>query len=219
MKRARIILMALLVVPAAADAQTTGAQSVPSGEQFSIRGFGDAGVTIFTARQSFDAILGRPSGALLGGGVEVGVTSHMVLSVSASRFRRTGHRVFVFQGQVFNLGIPATIGVTPIEIMGAYRFSTSHGWIPYTGGGVGFHRYDETSTPAMEGDDVHATYVGYQVLGGLEKRASKWIAAAVEAQLTSVPNALGKDPSGVSHSFDEHNLGGFTLRLKVAFGR
>lgn len=219
MRRVRIIVMVLLVVPAAADAQTTGAQSVPSTEQFSIRGFGDAGVTIFTARRSFDAILGRPSGALFGGGVEVGLTSHVFLSVSASRFRRTGHRVFVFQGQVFNLGVPATIAVTPIEITGAYRFSTSHGWIPYTGGGIGFHKYDETSRPAIEGDDVHATYVGYQVLGGLEKGVSKWIAAAVEAQFASVPNALGKDPSGVSNTFDEHNLGGFTLRLKVAVGR
>ena len=33
-----------------------------------------------------------------------------------------------------------------------------------------------------------------------------------------VPHALGDDPNGVSHEFDESNLGGVTLRVKAVVG-
>jgi len=77
----------------------------------------------------------------------------------------------------------------------------------------------ETSAHSTDADDVHATFTGYQVVGGLEMPLQRWMALAAEAQYASVPNALGKDPSGVSSVYNEHNLGGFTFRMKVVVGR
>jgi len=197
--------------------------------QLTFRGFGDAGVTVFSATQSFRAILGRPAGPLFGGGVELGLSKHLFVSVAASRFRRTGHRVFAFEGQVFNLNEPATITITPLEITAGYRHTGSSRAgtraavpakrIPYVGGGVGWHKYTETSAHSTDADDVHATFAGYQVLGGLEIPLQKWMAIAAEAQFASVPNALGQDPNGVSSVYNEHDLGGFTFRVKVVVGR
>jgi opacity protein-like surface antigen len=225
MRRISILVAVLLLAPAVANAQARRPQPAPTpGTEISIRGFGDAGFTVFTAGQSFEAILGRPSGPLFGGGIEVRWARNLFASVSASRFRRTGHRAFVFEGQVFSLNVPTTITVTPIEFTAGYRFrpyriGTTRNLVPYAGAGVGFHKYDETSPESAETDDVHTTHAGYQVLGGIETPLKTWLAVAGEAQWASVPNALGGAPTGVSNVFNEHNLGGFTFRVKVAVGQ
>ena len=211
MTRIIAALALLLVVPATSNAQARD-------NQFTIRGFGDAGITLFTATQSFKAILGKPSGPLFGGGVELGLPRRLFVSVAASRFKRTGHRVFIFEGQVFDLNDPATITVTPLEVTGGYRFADS-GFVPYAGGGVGWHKYQETSAHSTAADDVNQTFTGYHVVGGAEVPMASWLAAAAEAQWASVPNALGKDPNGVSSTYDEHDLGGLTFRVKVVVGR
>ena len=224
------VLALIVLTPSSAHAQGRGAYPPPSTtSQLTFRGFGDVGVTVFSATQSFRAILGRPAGPLFGGGVELGLSKHLFVSVAASRFRRTGHRVFAFQGQVFDLNEPATITITPLEITAGYRY-TGLGQpatraaalaklIPYVGGGVGWHKYMETSAHSTDADDVHATFTGYQMVGGLEMPLQNWMALAAEAQFASVPNALGQDPNGVSSVYNEHNLGGFTFRVKVAVGR
>ncbi len=212
MTRITAILALLMLAPATSQAQT-------GGDQVTIRGFGDAGVTVFSATQSFKAILGKPNGPLFGGGVELGLPRHLFVSVAASRFRRSGHRVFVYQGEIFPLNVPATITVTPLELTAGYRFADSSRLVPYAGGGVGWHKYQETSAHSASADDVNRTFTGYHVLGGLEVPFSRWIGAAGEAQWGSVPNALGKDPNGVSSVYHEHDLGGFTVRVKVVVGR
>ena len=221
------VLILVALTPAASHAQARRPQ-VPAStkNQLTFRGFGDAGVTVFSATQSFKAILGRPAGPLFGGGVELGLSKHLFVSMAASRFRRTGHRVFAFQGQVFDLNEPATITITPLEITVGYRQAQSGTraavptkLIPYVGGGVGFHKYTETSAHSTDADDVHATFTGYHVLGGVEIPVQKWMALAAEAQFASVPNALSKDPNGVSSVYNEHDLGGFTFRMKVVVGR
>ncbi len=224
------VLVLAALTPAASHAQVRRPQVPPSpNRQLTFRGFGDAGVTVLSATQSFKAILGRPAGPLFGGGVELGLSKHLFVSVAASRFRRTGHRVFAFQGQVFDLNEPATITITPLEITAGYRHtrlappSTRAAplakLIPYLGGGFGFHRYTETSAHSADADDAHATFTGYHVMGGVETPVQKWMALAAEAQFASVPNALGKDPNGVSSVYKEHDLGGFTFRMKVVVGR
>jgi opacity protein-like surface antigen len=224
------VLVLATLAPAASYAQVRRPQVPPSPiGQLTFRGFGDAGVTVLSATQSFKAILGRPDGPLFGGGVELGLSTHLFVSVAASRFRRTGHRVFAFQGQVFDLNEPATITITPLEITLGYRHTrlaqpgaraaAPAKLIPYFGGGVGFHKYTETSAHSTDADEVHARFTGYHVLGGLEIPVQKWMALAAEAQFASVPNALGKDPNGVSSVYNEHDLGGFTFRMKVAVGR
>jgi hypothetical protein len=232
--RVRLYAVAVLILgvltPTTSPAQVRRPQTPPSTPgQLTFRGFGDVGVTVFSATQSFKAILGRPAGPLFGGGLELGLPKHLFLSVGASRFRRTGHRVFAFQGTVFDLNEPATITITPLEITAGYRYTgpaqparraaAPAKLIPYVGGGVGWHKYTETSAHSTDADDVHATFTGYQVVGGLEMPLQKWMALAAEAQFASVPNALGQDPNGVSSVYNERDLGGFTVRVKVVVGR
>jgi opacity protein-like surface antigen len=201
-----LALPALLLVPTASHAQV------------SVRGFGDVGVTVFNATQSFKAILGKPSGPVYGGGIELG-EGHFFLSVGAQRFRRTGHRVFVFDNEVFPLNVSDTITVTPLELTAGYRFRTSGRFIPYAGAGGSWIKFEETSAHSTEEDDVHETHAGYHVVGGLEVPLRRWLATAVEAQWSSVPNAFADSASSVATVYDEHDLGGFTLRVKVVVGR
>ena len=209
MTRASIVLALLLALPAPSRAQN----------QFSIRGFGDAGLTVFTATQSFKAILGKPSGPVFGGGVEVGLPKHLFVSLGASRFRRTGHRVFVFEKQVFTLDVADTVTVTPLELTAGYRFRRSGFVIPYAGAGVGWHTYEETSAHSTAADDVKTTHTGYHVLAGAEVPVQKWLAAGVDAQWSAVPNAFGEAATSVASVYREHDLGGFTLRAKIIVGR
>ena len=91
--------------------------------------------------------------------------------------------------------------------------------MPYGGAGVGRHRYVETSTFAEASENVSERFTGYHVLGGAEFRLARWLSAAGEAQWATVPDALGDDPNGVSREFDESDLGGVTVRLKIVVGR
>jgi opacity protein-like surface antigen len=211
MKRATVLLAiaVLLARPASSSAQN----------QIAVRGFADAGLTVFTATQSFRAILGKPSGPVFGGGVEVGVSKNLFFSLAASRFRRTGHRVFVFQDQVFQLDVADTITVTPLQLSAGYRFNRVGRFIPYAGGGIGWYRFREVAAHSTSADDVTNTHTGYHLLAGAETPVNKWLAAGVDAQWSSVPNAIGDAASSVSQLYDEHNLGGFTFRGRVIIGR
>jgi opacity protein-like surface antigen len=186
---------------------------------FTVRGFADFGSTSFTATDSFDAVFGTNRGTVFGGGVEVVERHNLFVNLRASRFRENGERVFRHNGEVFELGIPLRVTVTPLELTGGYR--ADFGWpvIPYGGGGVSWHRYEETSQFATDAENVDETFNGFQFLGGAEVRIWRWIGVAGEVQWTSVPDALGQDPNGISSEFDESDLGGTTLRFKIVIGR
>ena len=192
---------------------------VPQQAAAQIRGFGDVGSTTFTAKESFDAILGTSRGLVFGGGVEAMLPLDLFVGVRASRFRKDGERVFVFNDERFGLGIPTTITITPIEVTGGYRLVRWPRVVPYGGGGFGRHRYEESSSFAQGTENVTESFNGYHLLGGVEVRASRWIGAAGELQWTTVPDALGQDPNGVAREFDESDLGGVTFRVKVVIGR
>jgi len=196
--------------------------------RIAMRGFADAGLTVFTATQSFKAILGTPAGAVVGGGLEIGLTRNLFLSLAASRFSRTGERVFVFQNQVFKLNVPDTITVTPLQLSAGYRFvgrrSTTGStrptrYTPYAGGGVGWYRLSETSAHSTADDDEKTTHAGSHVLAGIETPIRRWMAAAVDAQWAWVPNAFGDSPASVASLYDEHDLGGFTLSVRIIVGQ
>src|SRR5687768_13006462 len=71
-----------------------------------IGGYGMAGTTTFTAAESFDAILGEPSGPIFGGGGRIGLPwGGLFVDVGAWRFRGEGERVFVFNDEVIPLGV------------------------------------------------------------------------------------------------------------------
>jgi opacity protein-like surface antigen len=184
-----------------------------------VRGFGDIGSTRFAASDSFDAVLGTHSGVVFGGGGEA-VFGHIFVSVRASRFQKDGTRVFVSGGNVFDLGIPTTIKITPVLITGGYRFAADdRPVIPYVGGGIGWHRYAETSEFAADEEDVSETNTGYHLLGGAEVPIGELFALAGEAEWSRVPDALGQNPNSVSAAFDETDLGGVTFRIKFVVGR
>ncbi len=185
-----------------------------------IRGFADVGSTTFAATDSFETILGSASGLVFGGGVEGMLPKNIFVNLRASRFSKTGERVFVTDsGERFGLGVPTTITVTPIELTGGYR--VDRGWrvVPYGGGGFGRHRYEESSDFAEGEENVEESFTGYHILGGAEFRVSPWIGAAGELQWSTVPDALGQDPNGVANHFDESDLGGLTVRVKLVIGR
>jgi opacity protein-like surface antigen len=198
-------LVVALLAPTAASAQ--------------IRGFADVGATTFTAKQSFTAILGTNAGPVFGGGVDVRLPHNLFVSLRASRFTRGGHRLFLFEGQRFDLDVDTTVTITPVELSAGYRFGGVNRLAPYAGGGIGWHRYTETSDFAADADNVDERFTGYHLFGGAEYRVISLVAAAVEAQWTTVPDALGSDSNGVAAAFDEHDLGGFTVRVKVVIGR
>jgi hypothetical protein len=207
MRRASASLIAslLLLLPAAASAQVT------------LRGFADAGFTVFSATDSFKAILGKSSGPVYGGGVEFG-EKQFFLSLAAQRFRREGHRVFVFEKEVFALNVKDTVTVTPLDLTFGYRFR-SHGIVPFAGGGASWYRYTEISEHATDAENVKKTYAGGHLMGGAEVPLQPWLAAAVDVQWTAVPNAFGDSATGVAKLYDEHDLGGFTVRARIIIGR
>lgn len=195
-----------------------GASPVEAQTGFGIRGFADVGSTSFTAAESFEAVLGSERGVVFGGGVEAILPWRLFVNLRASRFRQTGERLFVFNGEQFDLGIPTTITVTPVELTGGVRVGRLWRVVPYGGLGVGWHRYKETSRFAEPSENVEDQHTGFQVVGGGEVGFTRWLAAAAEIQWATVPDAFGDDPNGVAAEFDENNLGGVTFRAKIVVG-
>lgn len=217
-----LVAVAVVVLrPAPAEAQ-----------DWAVRGFADIGAVKLTAVKSFEAIVGTSTGIVFGGGGEVVLPIGLFAAVRASRFEKSGQRVFVFEGETFPLGIDTTIRMRPLEVSGGYRFARRSRptpaparpiapprIIPYVGGGIGWHRYEETSEFADDSENVDETFRGYHLLGGAEVRVTRWLGVGGEFQWTTVPDALGQDPNGVSAAFDESNLGGAAFRVRLVIGR
>jgi hypothetical protein len=221
--------MATAVAVAAPDAlaQGAGAQRRPPAAPplaapppVSLRGFADVGVTVFTASDTFKAIFGTASGPVFGGGAEVALRQGWFVGGRVTRFAKDGTRVFVNDGEVFDLGIDTSVTITPIELTGGYRFQAPRRrLIPYVGGGIGTYRYHEDAEFNTSDEDVDESFTSYHLLGGAEYRLSRWLAIAGEAQWTTVPDAIGQEPTSVGAAFDETDLGGTTFRVKVVIGR
>ena len=212
---AALVILGLLPAPFAA-AQTPSPAARSNG--LALRAFGSAGRQWFTASSTFDAVLGSGSGPDLGGGLNL-TRGPIFLEIGVRRFMKTGERVFVTDnGEVFPLGIPATITLTPLEIAAGWRFGPRFGRvIPFLGAGYTRMRYEETSDFAAADEDVDQSFDGYHVKGGAEVRLTRWVALAGEAVWSSIPDALGT--GGASQAFNETNLGGTSLRLSLVLGR
>jgi opacity protein-like surface antigen len=178
-------------------------------------GIGQFGYSQFAAQHTFEAVLGEARGRFFGGGGEVRIGSGLFLNASVERFTKTGQRVFVADQQVFKLGIPNTITLTPMTLTAGWRFVTDHA-TPYVGAGIGRILYKETSSFADASENVDTRFASYHMLGGVEFR-NGWVATAFEVQYSRVPNALGI--GGASAAFQESNLGGVVGRVKVLVGR
>ena len=193
--------------------------SAAGAQGIDIKGYGLVGGMSFAASESFDAVLDTSSGVIFGGGAEVGLPwGGLYFGVGAWRYSNDGERVFVSGSDVFPLGIPLSVDITPIEVTAGWRFKQiSPRLVPYVGGGWSSYSYKETSDFAATGDDVDERFNGFHILGGVEFKAARWLGIGGEIVFSRVPNALGV--SGVSEAFDEDNLGGTSYRLKISVGR
>ena len=214
-----VICIATLA-PTAVTAQQRPAPARPATRQpLAIRGFGDLGMVRFAASDAFEATLGSPSGVFFGGGIEVVLPQQWFVGLRLSHFDKSGERVFVQDNEAFPLGIDMKVAITPIEVSAGYRFrSGRRNLIPYLGGGIGWHRYTETSDFADAAENVKETFTGYHVLGGAEYRVGRMFAIAGEAQWTTIPDALS-GVSSAADAFGESNLGGFGFHVRFVVGR
>ena len=143
------------------------------------------------------------------------------VEAGAWRFSQSGERVFIAPGgQVFKLGIPLDVTVTPFELTGGFRFAQitrKRNVVPFVGVGYSRYRYQETSDFANPGENVDESFPGFHVSGGVEYLVKRWLAVGGEVSWSSVADAIGH--SGVSEYFGEDNLGGTSIRLKVSVGQ
>jgi opacity protein-like surface antigen len=182
-----------------------------------VRGFGQVGVIGFSARKSFEAVAGSSFGWSFGGGVEIRFRSGLFVQGSLEQYRRTGQRVYAFEGESFPLGIPSTVTIRPMVVGLGYRPPAAGLVLPYVGVGIGQYRLRETSLfedPTERVDEIHVGYHGYI---GVEFRTHRWIAPAAEARYTRVPGSLGN--GGASAQFDESDLGGWQVTGKILIGQ
>lgn len=236
MRRALVVTALALLCASGSDAWAQGSGTRPQGQParrpstparrapayppgLQIRGFGTVGMTWFTASQTFDAVLATKSGTEFGGGLSL-TNGPAFLDVGARRFEKTGERVFVTDTrEVFRLGIPATITMTPLDVTAGWRFRPLFGGRLRPLVGVGYTRmmYEEASEFAESGEDVSESFNGFHVLGGGEIRVHRLVGLQAEVVWTSIADAIGEN--GASKAFGETNLGGTSARLKLVIGR
>lgn len=208
--RRRAAVAVLLLGTSFAVVRPAAAQDVEP--RFGVRGVIEVGPQLFTATDTFNAILGTNWGTFVGGGGQAR-WKNLLFEVTASRFKKTGERVFVSGGEVFPLDIPTTITLTPIEFTAAYRLPRLWHVRPYAGGGVGTQRYKETSSFATDAENVEQSDTSYHVLGGAEFRIWRWIGAGAEVRYRAVRDAIGE--GGASKEFGESDLGGTSVLVRV----
>jgi hypothetical protein len=184
--------------------------------RFMVRGFGQAGGTLFSASQSFDAIVGDGLNPVFGGGGQLVFPSGLFAQVGLDRFNKTGTRALVSGNQVFTLEIPNRLTITSLLASAGFRAESSHRIATYFGGGAGWYTLDESSPTVPGAAPLNKRSVGYHVLGGVEYPILGWAWIGGEIQWATVPKALGD--TGVSAVYGETDLGGTTFRLKIMLG-
>ncbi|HEY7284968.1 MAG TPA: outer membrane beta-barrel protein [Vicinamibacterales bacterium] len=192
--------------------------AVPAGAQgLSFRPYGMFAQQSFDANQTFNAVFDSSSGSFFGGGLNITQDDLFYFDVGASRFKETGQRAFVNNGQTFKTGIPLTATITPLEFSAGYRFMKGSRIRPYAGGGIGIYRYEETSNFQDDGEAIDTRHAGAIVEGGAEIRLHTWIGVSADVHYTYVPGILGD--AGISKDEGETSLGGFQFRVRFIVGK
>ncbi len=218
-----LLLSAGVAVNAHAQAKPqarTPPSAAPQSRSIEIGGYVMTGVMNFTAADSFEVILGRPTEPIFGGGGRVTLPYQgLFAEVGAWRIREEGQRVFILGGEEFPLNIPVELTITGLELSAGWqvRFRRAPRLRPYVAAGYSSYAYQETSAFAAPEEDVDDRFSGYHLYGGAEYRILRWLGVAGEFNWTTIPNAIGE--GGVSAEFNETDLGGTSIRFKVTFGR
>ena len=202
--------------PRGGRSSQTRPQPRPGAATPTFRIFGEAGYGRFAARQTFDAVLGSPGGSWFGGGVMYQRRSGLFVQGGVEHFGATGERVFVLDGTVYPLGIADTVSLTPVMAGVGFRSRAGRRLSAYVGAGAGVYLLRETSEFADPADNVKQTNGAYRGFAGVELPLARHVAAALEVQYTTVPDAL---TGNTADAFDEHDLGGAQVKVKLLFGR
>lgn len=219
------------IVPVAVMAQTQTRPQPPAAQParrptpppktpIGLRAFGFYEFDSLSASQTFDAVTGGSTTNGFGGGVDItSVWKKLFIRGAFAHASKDGQRVFVDGGTVFPLGIPLSVGMTPIELGAGWRDKVDRRGLysVYVGGAAVFLLYSETSTGAgaTSDDNTSKTFGGYSIFGGLDRGFHKNLFVGFEAQYRGVPNAIGT--AGVSQVYNETNLGGFALRVMFGY--
>jgi len=190
---------------------------LPPQPPMSLRAFGQGGLIGFTARESFAAVVGRSYGYSFGAGVQLRFGSGVYVQTSLEQFRRTGQRVYVFDGESFPLGIDNTVTLQPAVVAVGYRPPSAASVRPYLGAGLGAYRLREVSPFDGADESVDQWRRGYHAHIGFELRPRGWVTPALEARYTTVPKGLGD--AGAAALLKQTDLGGWQIHAKVLVGR
>jgi hypothetical protein len=209
MTTTRAVALMLCLCPAAVPA---------AAQDIGVRAVLTYGVLNFQAQDSFDAVLGKTSGTIYAGGGQLLFPAGVYVEFTTGKLQEDGQRVVVNAGgQTIPLAQPLEVTLRPIEVTGGWRSLRSDRVVPYGGAGYSRYRYQALSEFSGPGENIDESYNGFHIVGGAEYLPLRWLAIGGEVAWSSVPDAT---PIGrVSPVFDETNLGGTTLRVKVAIGR
>jgi hypothetical protein len=180
-----------------------------------IRGFGQFGGVLFTARDSFEAILDSPFGLTFGGGGQIVFPSGLFVQADIDRFRKDGFRVLVSGDQLFRSTMANTVTVTPILGTIGFRQARPSRVTGYGGAGAGWHLLEEQSLLLAGGGERNG-HVAFHVVGGAEYTVAPFVWLAGEVRWTTVPDGLGAP--GIGPVFEETDLGATTFRFKIIVG-
>jgi|SRR5215471_1623682 len=188
-----------------------------------VQAFAAIDFNVFSASKTYDAIFGSSTIPGYGGGADVtGLWKNLFIRFDVTRVTKTGSRVFVDGGQVFNLNQPAKLSLTPIQIGAGWRFVTKNvKFTPYAGGGVLIqpYRVEYSLSPDLNESE---TFTGGTIFGGVDYAISKVLFVGGEGQFRILPNALQSSlASSAANAYNETNGGGFTGRIVIGvkFGK
>jgi len=208
----RRLLFTFAVVAATAPAPAFAQQSL------GIRGYVLFGVAQLAAKDTFEALADTSQQPVFGGGIQVThIWRGVFADVGSSQIQTIdGERVFVDEGEVFELGIPLEVKMRPLDIAGGWRLEFGR-VSPYVGAGVTFFRYEESSEDADVGENVEENKTGPLFLGGVDVAIVSWLHAGGEIRYRQVTGILGE--GGVSAEFGEDNAGGLSAAVRISIGR
>lgn len=210
MTRQRAVLT--IIVLAAMAPRPAFAQSI------GLRGYATFGVAQLAAQDTFEAVADTTQQPVYGGGVQVtNIWKGVFADVGVSQIQTVdGERVFVEDGEVFELGIPLEVKMRPVDIAAGWRLTFGR-ISPYVGAGVTVFKYEETSEGADADENVDESRNGPLFLGGVDVAIVSWLHAGGEIRYRQVKGILGE--GGASAEFGEDDAGGLAAAIRISIGR
>ena len=205
-------ILALVVFAAIGSARPALAQSL------GLRGYLTFGVAQLAATDTFEAVADTSQQPVFGGGIQVtNIWRGVFADLGVSQIQTIeGERVFVEDGEVFDLNIPLEVEMRPLDIAAGWRFEFGR-ISPYVGAGVTLFRYEESSEGADPGENLEESGNGPLFLGGVDVAIVSWLHAGGEIRYRQVTGILGE--GGVSAEFGEDNAGGLAAAVRISIGR